>query len=150
MTPVSATSATVDDWARASAPLPSRTKRSKPPPSFRCFHIVGLLQTAIYLARPNRPASAAGDQPRGSEFYVPPIAIGEQHPSGARDGSARQLQAWVRRRCDRESAAQAIHAPTARAQGCKCECRGGSGEDRSVQGRLEPGPYAHPAREQEQ
>jgi hypothetical protein len=29
------------------------------------------------------PASAAGDQPRGSEFYVPLIAIGQQHPSGA-------------------------------------------------------------------
>jgi hypothetical protein len=34
----------------------------------------------------NSPASAAGDQPRGSEFYVP---LNKDAP---------QLQAWVRRR----------------------------------------------------
>jgi hypothetical protein len=40
MTPVSARSATNDDWPRAGEPLPARTKRRKPPPNLRCIHIV--------------------------------------------------------------------------------------------------------------
>ncbi len=41
--------------------------------------------------------SGAGPHARGPQLYVPLIALGDQHPSGARDGSACRLHLRVRR-----------------------------------------------------
>jgi hypothetical protein len=52
--------------------------------------------TTSSLVAPNDLRFSCGRIVRIAEFYVPLSTIGDQHPSGARDRSARQLQAWVR------------------------------------------------------
>jgi hypothetical protein len=52
--------------------------------------------TTSSLVAPNDLRFSCGRIVRIAEFYIPLSTIGDQHPSGARDRSARQLQAWVR------------------------------------------------------